>query len=341
MRHRMRKAEWRMAHRWWTYQAERFPLAAHGPLIAAFSFCAVSYSAVLRGATAPRWPSVVVAFITSLAFFLQLRIADEFKDFDEDARYRPYRPVPRGLVTLRELAIVFVLAGALQLALALWLAPALAVVLVGVWVYLAAMSKEFFVRRFLKANLLLYMVSHMMIMPLIDLYATSTDWLAYGEGAPAGLHWFLLASFFNGMVIEIGRKTRAPEDEEPGVETYSAVWGRGRAIAAWWLVAGLTFGCALLAAAEIGEGPAAWVFVVLLLAFVAMLWQGQRFHREPKAGGGRTIEKLSGVWTLALYLSLGLVPLFYDRLDPFVGRIIESLGFIRLHPVASLYGIAI
>ena len=36
-----------MATRWWTYQRERFPVFAHGSLIAAFSFSAVSYSASL------------------------------------------------------------------------------------------------------------------------------------------------------------------------------------------------------------------------------------------------------------------------------------------------------
>ena len=54
-----------------------------------------------------------------LLFFLQLRIADEFKDYEDDARYRPYRPVPRGLVSLRELAWVGVGAAAIQLALAI------------------------------------------------------------------------------------------------------------------------------------------------------------------------------------------------------------------------------
>src|SRR5262245_11209983 len=43
-------------HRWWTYQRERFPIFAHGALITAFSFSAVSYSALLRGAT--RYPGL-------------------------------------------------------------------------------------------------------------------------------------------------------------------------------------------------------------------------------------------------------------------------------------------
>src|SRR5438128_2648399 len=108
-----------MANRWWVYQRERFPILGHGLLIAAFSLSAVSYSAILRGGDAmPTGLAAAVAFVSCFLFFLQLRIADEFKDFEEDARYRPYRPVPRGLVRLRELAAVAIVAAATQLALA-------------------------------------------------------------------------------------------------------------------------------------------------------------------------------------------------------------------------------
>src|SRR5512143_1279527 len=104
-----------MTNRWWIYQAERFPVFAHGPLILAFSMSAMSYSALLRGADALRPSAALVAFVTAFLFFLQLRIADEFKDAEDDARFRPYRPVPRGLVSLRELAWAGAAAAALQL----------------------------------------------------------------------------------------------------------------------------------------------------------------------------------------------------------------------------------
>ena len=122
-----------MTSRWWVYQRERFPVLAHGVLIGAFSFAGVSYPAALRdvgGAPEPR--VVFVAFVTAFLFFLQLRLLDEFKDYEEDAAYRPYRPVPRGLVTLRELGWVGVAAAAVQLALSFWIHPRLPAVLVGV-----------------------------------------------------------------------------------------------------------------------------------------------------------------------------------------------------------------
>lgn len=293
--------------RWWIYQAERFPVLGHGALILAFSSCAVSLSRMLRGAEG--WPPVgafAVAFVSCFVFLLQLRIADEFKDAEEDARWRPYRAVPRGLVTLRELGVVFVLGGLLQLAVALWYHPGLVKVLLITWVYLAAMSREFFAREWLVARPTVYLVTHMGIMPLIDLYATSTDWMVAGAQVPAGLGWFLAASFFNGMVIEFGRKIRVPHDEEEGVRTYTVLWGRRGAVFAWWGVLLATAFCAVMVARHIDR--ALLVGGTLAVVFVVALFLGLELLRAPLPGRGRWIEHASGAWTLALYLSLGIAP---------------------------------
>jgi hypothetical protein len=120
--------------------------------------------------------------------------------------------VPRGLFRLRELGVVGVAAGLTQLGRALWLSPGtFLLLLLPVWLYFALMCREFFVRKRLKGHPFACMWSHMLIMPLIDFYVTSCDWLAAGTAAPEGLLWFLLVSFFNGIVIEMGRKICAPE----------------------------------------------------------------------------------------------------------------------------------
>lgn len=290
--------------RWWIYQKERFPLAAHGPLILAFSACAVSYSALLAR-NAPRWEAFTVAFATCLLFFLQLRIADEFKDAEEDARWRPYRAVPRGLVSLAELRMVFVTAALVQLGLAWWWEPRLLGVLAVGWAYLGLMSVEFFARDWLKARPVVYLLTHMGIMPLVDLYGTACDWMPTGNGAPAGLMPFLAASFFNGIVIEVGRKLRQPPDEEQGVETYSALWGKGRGVVVWWGCLALTAGFAWRAAERIGFAMP--VAVALALVGVLALGVGARFWRGDL--GGSRIERVAGLWTLVLYAMLGVVPL--------------------------------
>lgn len=294
--------------RWITYQRERFPLAAHGPLVAAFSASAVCYSSLIRGgASLPRPASLLVAFVTSLLFFLQLRIADEFKDFEDDSKYRPYRAVPRGLVTLRELAWVGIGAAAIQLALALLLDPTIVPILALAWIYLALMTREFFVGDWLKRHPVLYMTSHMIILPLVDLYATACDWWIAGlRVPPSGLLWFLVVSYLNGLVVEIGRKVRVPADEEHGVDTYSALWGTGRAARVWLAMVLLTAVAAWRAAAGIGTaGPMLILLTVLVAACAAAVL---KVARSRTSGAGKTIEVMSGLWTVLMYLGLGAVP---------------------------------
>lgn len=262
----------------------------------------------------PSLGAFLVAFLGALLFFLQLRIADEFKDHDEDCRYRPYRPVPRGLIRLPELAVLGGASAMLQLLLAVWLFPALVGLLLLVWAYLALMSREFFVRDWLKAHPVTYLWSHMLIMPLIDLYATACDWLpAAGNvgshAMPDGLIWFLIASFFNGMVIELGRKIRAPADEEPGVETYSALWGARRALAAWLGVLLATAVFALLAAWRIDALLP--MLLILLAGLLLAVLAAQRFLSRMASGSGKRFELIAGLWTLAMYLSLGAGALFW------------------------------
>ena len=294
-------------NRWILYQRERFPLAGHAPLIAAFSLSAVCFSRLVRGAPAlPSLSSILVAFATALIFFLQLRIADEFKDFEDDSRFRPYRPVPRGLVTLRELGWVGAAGAVVQLALAVWLQPPLVVLLAIAWAYLALMSREFFVADWLKAHPVAYMVSHMVIIPLIDLYATACDWMTVGTRPPDGLIWFLLVSYVNGVVVEVGRKVRAPADEETGVETYSALWGVTRALQIWMGAIILTAIFAWQAARQV---DAERMVVALLVVLVSGCGAAAiALARRPVAGRGKAIEIASGVWTLLMYLSLGAIP---------------------------------
>jgi 4-hydroxybenzoate polyprenyltransferase len=294
--------------RLWIYQRERFPLLAHGILIAAFSFSAVSFSALLRGVDGfPGWTPFVVAFVGAFCFFLQLRVADEFKDSEEDSRWRPYRPVPRGLVTLRELAVVAGSAALLQGIVSASLSWRLLLLSGLVWCYLALMTREFFVRDWIRPRPVTYLWTHMLILPLVDFYATACDWSRLGSNPPAGLFWFLALSFFNGVALEIGRKVRAPEEEEAGVRTYTVLWGPRAAALAWLGALVATGGCALAAAARIDfAGPVA---AVLGLALVAALWLGLGFAASPTSGRARWIDRLSGLWTLLLYLSLGAVPL--------------------------------
>jgi hypothetical protein len=293
--------------RLWIYQAERFPLVSHGLLVAVIAASGVGFSVAARDAEQlPGFAALIVAFLVAFGFFFQLRVADEYKDLADDSEYRPYRPVPRGLVTLRELAVLAAVVAVLQLGLTVWLGPALLGPLLAVWAYMGLMRYEFFAPEWLKAHAVVYMLSHMVILPLIFVYITGCDWLAAGASTPPGLVWFLAAGYCNGLVFEMGRKIRAPDAEEIGVETYSKLWGESAAVRAWMVPLALAGLCATLAATAYGGALPIGIVSAAGIAGAASV--GMRYVRMPTSRRAKVIENYSAIWMLAIYAGLGIVP---------------------------------
>lgn len=293
-----------MADRWWTYQRERFPLASFTVLSCALAFSALAFSALVRGVPSlpDNW-TLAAAAASALLLFAQMRVLDEFKDFEDDKRFRVYRAVPRGLVTLGQLGWIGAAATVAELALALSVDTRLAWLLAAVWAYLALMAAEFFAPDWLKARPLAYLVSHVPVAALITLYLTAFDWLPAGAAPRPALLPFAVAAVCATTLLEIGRKIRAPHDEEAGVVTYSGVWGRNTAVGAWLAALALTLAAGWLAASAIGFAVQFSVLGILLAA--AALAVGLRFTRSPETSFAQHLELLSGVATLALYLGLG------------------------------------
>lgn len=294
--------------RWARYFAERFPPLQHGLLIAVFGFGVQAYTARLATpGQGPVWTGLVVACVTAFLLILQLRILDEFKDAEDDARWRPYRPVPRGLVSLAGLRNLWLLCAALETAGAVWLAPGLGWGLLAIWLYSGLMAAEFFVRDWLKAHALAYMASHIVIVPMIAAYVAACHVLPLAAPWP-DLAWLLAASYFAFCVIEVGRKLRAPMDEQEGVETYSRLWGPRGGPAAWLAFMAASAACALAAAAGIDATVA--VAILLVPLWLVSARAVRAFQGAPQPGAGRRFNHLSGIWTLALFLGLGLAALY-------------------------------
>ena len=295
--------------RFWIYQKERFPVFQTGMLIAAFTFSAAAYSRILRGEPGflqPYW--LLAGIFTAFGFFLLLRLFDEFKDREDDAKFRPYRPVPRGLVSLKEIGWGIVITIALMVLVNLILMPVMIWALLLGLLYILLMWREFFVPEWLRRHPFAYLVSHMLVMPLIDFYTTGLDWLNANAPMPRGLFLFLIVTFLNGCVIEIGRKIRAPQDEEEGVETYSVLLGSKQAAYLWLglltVTGGIAFACYWLAGYGLRALP------VLLPVWAACAFPAVRFIRTKK--GAAKIELAAGVWTIAMYLTIGGVPMLIE-----------------------------
>jgi hypothetical protein len=297
-----------LARRLWVYQRERFPVLANALVVAAIGFSALSFSALLRGSSeSPQLGSVLLGCGSAFLFFLEMRILDEFKDHVTDTKFRPYRPVPRGVVTLRQLGAVGAGAAALQVLFALLLDPAMLALLLLVWAYLGLMTREFFVRQWLRSHLVVYMVTHMPILPLIFLYVTACDWRLHAAFPSSGLVWLLAVTLPSGVVLELGRKIRTPQDEEPGVETYSALWGRSQAVKVWYGALLAVSIAALGAASQVDLLITAGVILTTMLVLTAAVAVG--FLRSKTPGAGQRIDKVSSGVVVLIFLCLGTLPL--------------------------------
>jgi 4-hydroxybenzoate polyprenyltransferase len=294
--------------RFLTYQKERFPFLMYIIIISVFSFSAISYSLLCRGVDAfiaPGW-FVLCVFNAVIIFFL-LRVSDEFKDQEDDANYRKYLPVPRGLIALNELRWIGIGTVALQLGVTGYFEPRMLVLLFGVYAYMFLMYHEFFVKSWLKKHQFWYVVSHMMIIPLVDVFASGFDWFLKDEPAPLGLLLFFAVSFFNGLTLEIGRKIKSPEQEEPGVLSYTFQVGTKRAVYLWLGVLTITYLLTCYACFYVGHAVLSYYILsaVLVLAWIPAVL----FLKNPNPKSAKGMEYLSSLWTFTMYLTIGGVPM--------------------------------
>lgn len=294
------------------YLSERFPLQSHLPIIAIFSFSAICYSLMADGASHfISMANFAMAFVLTFGLFLLLRISDEFKDYEEDKKFRKYLPIPRGLLTLNHLKLMATLIFITHLVI-LISNPQFILIYIICVVYMALMYKEFFIKKWLKQNQLAYMLSHMAIIPLVDLVASSAHWSFDGISPPAALGWFFAVSFFNGILMEIGRKIKLPEHEEKGVLSYSKLWGTNKAIINWLLILGLTFALAVAAAYAI-QSPV-WVYWILTAWATICGFPAVACLKNPTQNKTKFIKKAAGLWTMGMYLNLGALPFIILKL---------------------------
>ncbi|PJI93140.1 4-hydroxybenzoate polyprenyltransferase [Yoonia maricola] len=295
-----------LAERLWVYQAERFPLAKTVPLLACFSAASITLSAVLAGRPLPGFSAYLIGFFLVFILFFQLRVADEVKDGEDDAKYRPERPIPRGLVTLRLIVSLGVATIPLGIVLALIHGAGLIWLLLLTWAWLTAMTFEFGVPAWLKARPVVYLLSHMAIMPLIDLLLTGIEWLPHGSAAPA-LWLFIALSFSNGCVLEIGRKLWAPENERAGVDTYSGLWGSKRAADIWLIFVGIS--ALLLIGVGIATGFALAFALLACAGFACCIFMARHYAATPTPKAEKQMDTVAGLWVFGCYATAGFLPL--------------------------------
>lgn len=299
-----------LLQRFWIFQKERFPLLLNLVAIGVFNFSAITYSRVCRHASGfIDLKDYLVGIATTFTLFFLVRVLDEFKDAKHDLQYRTYLPIPRGVISLRELGWIAAVWTTIQLTALLLVQPSMFSYYLLVVIYLVLMRYEFFLSKWLKNQSMVNNLAHMMVIPLLDIYASGLDWNLQEVAPSVGLFYFFGLSYFNGFVFEFGRKLRAPEDEEAGVLSYTKMFGTKGGAIAWLIILTVTY-LICWYAADFADLPVAakYLFSMFYLICQFPAW---RFIYQPSKKSAKTIEAASGVWALAMYLTLGLVPYIF------------------------------
>ncbi|MBF0351524.1 MAG: UbiA family prenyltransferase [SAR324 cluster bacterium] len=244
--------------------------------------------------------------LVTWALFLLIRVVDEHKDYESDVRNYPERVLQRGLITLENLQTLG--AGALGIIVgwSLWLDHGLGPVVMSlgvVFIWFLLMSKEFFCGEWLEKHITLYAVSHMVLMPMV------LFWLMNLGASPAGVEPLNVAglllmalSFISGMAFELTRKTRGPEEEREGVDSYSKAYGtKGSAYIIMTLQAVVLI-CQLWLMREIVQTATFNTgLVILCLAFGLSWFSLIQFIRNPTEKGRKMNEGMVGLSGLLGY----------------------------------------
>ena len=284
--------------KWYTYQKERFPVLVYGLYILCLTFATCFYNTKMLEIES-NVGIFIVMFVVAFLQFLMVRIIDEFKDYDEDKKYRPYRPVPRGLIKLQELRVLFVICVVIQLALTLIVNPFSFIFLLVLWIVFILMTKGFFIKKVLDKHILLEVAFDEIMLPVMILY------LASFIKIDMSILWrLLLLSYVVSWIIEIARKVRCKKDEEKGVKTYTAVFGIPKACI---LLSGLELLLTICRLILPGVPLMNWAQILLLIFFVGIIVVNVFFVRKKTRKFAKAVEYLADGLVMLTLLSATFV----------------------------------
>jgi acyl-coenzyme A synthetase/AMP-(fatty) acid ligase/4-hydroxybenzoate polyprenyltransferase len=169
---------------------------------------------------------LVLSLISLLIFITELRFMDEIKDYEKDKVAHPDRPLPRGLVTVKQVQKLMVIFFGLFLAcgaLSYYYINATSgklLFLTALWLFL--MYKEFFIPKLINKSPIVYAISHqVIILPIVFYLTTIINYSLVFSPTNVGLALIVLSSFFT---FEVGRKMDPKSD--PILGTYLIQYGK-------------------------------------------------------------------------------------------------------------------
>jgi len=219
----------------------------------------------------------IIGCITIFTFLLSLRIADDFKDYKTDLKLFSHRPLPSGRVKKSDLITLLVFINAVTITLNLLFMNNL--IYYGIMMtYGILMSVWFFARTKIQTNLPLALVTHNPIQLIMNMYIITFTCIKYNLPL-LSFNTILIAFtlYWPGLLWEISRKTRAPEDETE-YTTYSKLFGLNKVARFILLVMFFDVVTSSMLMWKLWN----WGVILVVAAYLWLLWSCFKFIKNPK-----------------------------------------------------------
>ena len=215
-----------LATRFLAYTNERFPLV---PIVIFVFLLTSGYAHFFADwfANSFSWsePKLWLTMFTVFLFMLQLRMADEIKDFDKDSKAYPDRILSRGIIPLSlvrytlfsTIALELIISGMMGTSHLLWM------VVLQVWGNL--MAKEFFCKEFLDRQVAINLTLHQMILPPLAIYSALPFLTPENSFLDKALVPALIFLTLLYTIYELARKTWSADRENDNADSYTRFWG--------------------------------------------------------------------------------------------------------------------
>ncbi len=244
-------------------------------------------------------PGLVVMFL----ILLHIRVFDEHKDYKKDVVAHPDRILSKGIITLKDLRILLYIAVAGEIALSLYLGVVPAIIWFCIMIWSLLMFVEFFVPEFLNRHMVLYLISHQIIVPITLLLGFSLRYdlsLISVNNAPSFII-FLCGVMCATITYEIARKTWSPDREHELADSYTKFWGIGKAVIVGQAVA-LCAGSAFIYIYIQNAFPVIYTIVIAVL-YCIFLASGIVFYVKPENKISKIVEMAGVLFVLGLFIN--------------------------------------
>lgn len=215
-----------MAKRLLAYTNERFPLV---PILIFVFLLTSGYAHFFANWFGQnfQWsePKLWLTMFAVFLFMLQLRMADEIKDFDKDSKAYPDRILSRGIIPLSLVRYTLFSTVALELIISASMGTTHLIWMVVLQVWGNLMALEFFNKDFLDEQVAINLTLHQLILPPLAIYSAlpflnETHSFMDVKLIPALIFMTLLYTIY-----ELARKTWSADRENDYADSYTRFWG--------------------------------------------------------------------------------------------------------------------